>query len=120
MRPPPTAATSRIPIRSPRAFAVFYTGVLLAAVALFARALPGVAAPPWITLALVWALMLASELSPIGLPGGGYATASAVFDLPSLVILGPFWTAVLDVAGTLIVQGAILRKPPLKVLFNVG
>jgi len=120
MRPPSIQPPPSIPIRSPRAFAAFYTGVMLVAVLLFVQAAPAVTAPPWLTLALVWALMLASELSPIGLPGGGYATASAVFDLPSLVILGPFWTAVLDVAGTLVVQGAVLRKPPLKVLFNVA
>jgi putative nucleotidyltransferase with HDIG domain len=107
-------------LRSPRAFRVFYAVVLLAAVGLFVSALPHVQAPAWLTLLLVGGLMLASEASPITLPGGGYATASAVFDLPSLVLLGPFYTALLDVVSTTLVQGVVLRKPPVKVLFNLA
>ncbi len=99
---------------------MFYAAVVVAAVALFVHAAPTLAPPPWWTLGVVWALMLASELGPISLPGGGYATASAVFDLPSLVIVGPVYTALLDVASTLIVQGLVLRKPPIKVIFNVA
>ncbi len=113
-------AAPGLSIRSPRAFAVFYAVVVVVAALLFWRALPAVAAPPLFTLLVVWALMLASEANPIALPSGGYATASAVFDLPSLVILGPFWTAMLDVASTLLIQGALLRKPPVKVVFNLA
>jgi len=111
MRPHSPSPSAALPVRAPRTFAFYYAAVVLAAVALFAHALPGLLPPPWLTLALVWGLMLASELAPIGLPGGGYATASAVFDLPSIVILGPVYTALLDVASTLLVQGAVLRKP---------
>lgn len=115
---PSTAAIDSEPTyRSPRTFAVFYAIVVVAAAVLFVRGWPA-APPPWVPLALVWALMLASEATPIGLPSGGYATASAVFDLPSLVILGPFYTALLDVASTLLVQG--FRKPPIKVVFNMA
>jgi putative nucleotidyltransferase with HDIG domain len=109
-----------VPVRRPRAFAVFYAAVVLAAAAMFAHAASTLVPPPWLTLALVWALMLASELSPISLPSGGYATASAVFDLPSLVILGPVYTALLDVASTLLIQGLVLRKRAIKVFFNVA
>ncbi len=108
---------SDLSIRAPRSFAVFYALVAIAAVVLFTRTWP-VAAPAWVPLLLVGGLMLASEMTPIGLPGGGYATASAVFDLPSLVILGPFYTALLDVVSTLIVQGP--RKPPIKTAFNMA
>ena len=120
MRPHSPSPSAALPVRAPRTFAFYYAAVVLAAVALFAHALPGLLPPPWLTLALVWGLMLASELAPIGLPGGGYATASAVFDLPSIVILGPVYTALLDVASTLLVQGAVLRKPAIKVWFNVA
>src|SRR5258705_12320544 len=120
MRPQPQLPSPPLRIRSPRSFALFYAAVVLAAAAMFAQAALTFMPPPWLTLALVWALMLASELSPISLPSGGYATASAVFDLPSLVILGPVYTALLDVASTLVVQGLVLRKPAIKVFFNVA
>ena len=120
MRPQSQLPSPPLRIRSPRSFALFYAAVVLAAAAMFAYAVPTLLPPPWLTLTLVWGLMLASELSPISLPSGGYATASAVFDLPSLVILGPMYTAVLDVASTLVVQGLVLRKPAIKVFFNVA
>ncbi|HUK64289.1 MAG TPA: HD-GYP domain-containing protein, partial [Dongiaceae bacterium] len=43
-----------------------------------------------------------------------------VLDLPCLVILGPFYTAALDVLSTLVVQGILLRKPAIRVLFNMA
>jgi phosphoribosylformylglycinamidine cyclo-ligase len=104
----------------PWLFRIYYAGTLLGALALFVLAAPHVPAMPWLTLIFVWALMLFSEASPINLPSGGYATASAVFDLPSLIILGPFYTAGLDIASTLIVQGLVMRKPAVKVIFNMA
>src|SRR5438445_10413370 len=103
MRPQTELSSALEPFRAPRTFALFYAVVVIAATAMFAQAAPALVPPPWLTLALVWALMLTSELSPIPLPSGGYATASAVFDLPSLVILGPVYTALLDVASTLLI-----------------
>ena len=120
MRSLPESQSPALPIRSPRIFTIYYGAVVLCAAALFAYTVPGLLPPPWLTLAMVGGLMLASELGPIGLPSGGYATASAVFDLPSLLILGPVYTALLDVVSTLIVQGVVLRKPPVKVWFNVA
>jgi putative nucleotidyltransferase with HDIG domain len=101
-------------------FRVFYAAVLVTAAGLFAAAIP--IAPPssWWAVVLVAALMLVCEAGPIGLPSGGYANASAVFDLPSLVILGPVYTALIDVACTAVVQGVVMRKPPVKVLFNMA
>jgi hypothetical protein len=106
--------------RHPWRFRLFYAAVLIAALALMALAATQAAAPPWAALVVVGALMVFSEAGPMALPVGGYATASAVFDLPGIVILGPFWTAVLDVACTGIVQGGVLRKPRIKVLFNMA
>src|SRR6185503_13672204 len=106
--------------RHPWRFRVFYGAVLAAASVLMIMTATHTTAPPWVALAVVGTLMVFSEASPLPLPGGGYATASAVFDLPGIVILGPFWTAILDVACTAIVQGGVLRKPRIKVLFNMG
>ncbi len=104
----------------PRAFRLYYALVVAAMVALFVFATP--AAPPLRPLALgvVLALMVLSEVKPVALPSGGYATGSAVIDLAALVILGPVWTAWVDVASTLLVQGLVLRKPLVRVLHNMA
>ena len=106
--------------RYPWRFWTFYGAVLAGAIVLMLLGASHTTAPPWAALVVVGALMVFSEAGPMALPGGGYATASAVFDLPGIVILGPFWTAVLDVACTGIVQGGVLRKPRIKVVFNMA
>lgn len=107
------------PFAHPRWFRVYFIAALLSAVAAFV-ATPSGALPPPLILAGVLALMLALELTPIQLPGGGYATTSAVVDLPAIVLLGPFWTAVLDVIAVGIAQGLMRRRPPIKVVHNVA
>jgi putative nucleotidyltransferase with HDIG domain len=82
--------------------------------------IPGGALPSVPVLAVVLALLVVNELMPVELPSGGYATASAVFFLPCLVVLGPFWTAALDVAATLLVQGLVLRRPAVRMLYNAA
>jgi putative nucleotidyltransferase with HDIG domain len=101
------------------AFRIYYAAVLLVTLALFAATtgqLP-TAAPVLLGVALL--LMLLSEASPVPLPGGGYATATAVIDLACLIILGPVATASLDVASTLIIQGLVLRKPAVRMIHNM-
>lgn len=105
--------------RRPRTFHAYYFTVLLVAAALMAWTEPG-PMPALAAMALVLGLMLFNELTPIDLPGGGYATASAVVDVPAIVLLGPFWTAVLDVASAAIAQGFVLRKPPVRVVHNMA
>ena len=106
--------------RTTRLFRVYYAAVLAAAVALFVFHLPLTGPILVVPMVIVLLLMIFAEASPVSLPSGGYATASAVLDLPCLVILGPFYTAVLDVISTLVVQGILLRKPPVRVLFNLA
>ncbi len=96
-----------------------YSLVVLAAVGMF-LGIPGGALPSVPVLAVVLALLVVNELMPVELPSGGYATASAVFFLPCLVVLGPFWTAALDVAATLLVQGLVLRRPAVRMLYNAA
>ncbi len=104
----------------PRAFRLYYAAVLLTATLLFVVATPLAPAAQPVALALVLALMIVSEAGPVPLPSGGYATASAVLDLACLIILGPLWTAWLDVASTLLVQGLLLRKPAVRVFHNLS
>jgi len=104
----------------PRAFRLYYAAVLLGAAALFALATPHAGPARPVALAVVLGLMVVSEARPVALPSGGYATGTAVLDLASIVILGPVWTAWVDLASTLVVQGLVLRKPLVRVLHNVA
>jgi HD-GYP domain-containing protein (c-di-GMP phosphodiesterase class II) len=104
----------------PRAFPLYLTIVVLAATAGLALLTPGAGAARPFALGIVLALMVVSEVKPVALPSGGYATGSAVIDLASIIILGPVWTAWVDLVSTVAVQGLLLRKPPVRVLHNVS
>ncbi len=104
----------------PRAFRLYYAIVVTAAAALFLWATPRAGALPVASCAVVLALMVLSEVQPVPLPSGGYATGSAVLDLAALVIVGPVWTAWVDVVSTAVVQGLVLRKPLVRVLHNMA
>jgi HD-GYP domain-containing protein (c-di-GMP phosphodiesterase class II) len=104
----------------PRAFRLYYAAVLLAAVVFFVAASPTAGAARPLALGVVLVLMVLSEARPVPLPSGGYATGSAVLDLAAIVILGPVWTAWVDLASTVVVQGLVLRKPVVRVLHNVA
>ena len=112
--------SAKPPPEHPLAFRIYYGLVCTGAVLGFVLGAGHAGTvSPW-ALVAVLALMGMSEVSPVTLPGGGYATATAVLDLASLVVLGPVWTAWLDVASTLIVQGLILRKPVQRVVHNMA
>jgi len=107
-------------LKHPRTFRIYYATVLLVTLALFAATAGEMpTAPPWM-LGAALLLMILSEASPVSLPGGGYATATAVIDLACLIILGPVATASLDVASTLIIQGLFLRKPAVRMIHNMA
>src|SRR5438105_7305872 len=105
--------------RRPRLFQLYNAAVILAAVVLLI-ATPAGHTPPALALGLAGLLMLLNELLPVDLPGGGYATASAVVDIPCLVILGPHWTAMLDVLSTFVAQGLVIRKSPVRVVHDTA
>jgi HD-GYP domain-containing protein (c-di-GMP phosphodiesterase class II) len=104
----------------PRAFRLYLAVVVLAAAAGLALLTPGAPAARPFALGVVLALMVLSEVRPVALPSGGYATGSAVIDLASILILGPVWTAWVDLVSTVAVQGLLLRKPAVRVLHNVA
>lgn len=107
-------------MRHPFLFRVYYVTVLLGAAALFAFAPRGTFEPtPWF-LAGGFLLLLASELAPVTMPGGGYVTASTVFSLPLLLVAGPFWTALLDAGATVIAHGLVMRKPVVRLGHNIA
>jgi len=108
------------PLIHPRGFRLYFASVLLAAAAFFALATPAAGPARPLALGVVIGLMILSEVRPVPLPSGGYATGSAVLDLASIVILGPVWTAWVDLVSTVIVQGFVLRKPAVRVVHNVA
>lgn len=106
--------------RHPRLFRLYYAAVVLAAAALLVFYAPAAGAPQWIAMAVVLGLLVYNELSPVSLPGGGYATPSTILDLPALVILGPFYAACLDVLNTVSIQGLVQRKAWVRVIHNAS
>ena len=107
----------------PGIFRFYYASVVLGAIALMAQqahVLSAASHPAWPLLLGGFVLLLTSELAPVTLPGGGYVTASTIFNLPCLIVFGPFWTALIDLAANGIAQGLVLRKPPVRVLHNVA
>jgi putative nucleotidyltransferase with HDIG domain len=119
--PPEQAMTSRTEApRHPALFRGYYTLVVLAAAALLARYTPGAEPQSPLVVGLVLVLMLLADAQPISLPSGGYATASGLFDLPSLVVLGPVYTSWLSVASTLVNEGLVQRRPAIRVVHNLA
>lgn len=106
--------------RHPYAFRLYLAIVVLGAVALVALAFRDPGAPQWLPMAVVFAFLVLSEWSSVQLPGGGYGTPSTILDLPALIILGPFYAALLDVTSTLLVQGVLRRKAPVRVAHNAA
>jgi len=115
-----SSVRERAALRFPRAFRLYYVTVLVSTVWLFAAFAHHLPAVPPAAVAVVLGLMILSEASPVTLPGGGYATATAVIDLACLIVLGPVATASLDAASTLVIQGLVLRKPAVRMIHNVA
>src|SRR5690349_847012 len=84
--------------RHPALFRGYYSLLLAVAALLVVTAVPHAALPSPQLLIGGFVLLVVAELSPVTLPGGGYATAGTVVDLPLLLFAGPLWTAVLDAA----------------------
>jgi HD-GYP domain-containing protein (c-di-GMP phosphodiesterase class II) len=112
--------TSREATRHPGLFTAYYALLVLAAAGLMVRFSPHAARPPLLVMGLVLLLMLLADARPISLPSGGYATASGLFDMPSLVVLGPVWTAWLSIVSTVVNEGLVQRRPPIRVVHNLA
>lgn len=109
--------------RHPALFRIYYAAVLFGAAALLARPLASLAHAPHPAAALLagaFALIVASELAPIALPGGGFVTASTILTLPCLFVLGPFWTSLLDLGANAVAHGVVRRKPAVRVVHNIA
>jgi putative nucleotidyltransferase with HDIG domain len=106
------------PPRRPLLFRLYYLAVLAVAAALVARAWGTPPSAAWPVAGAGLALLVLAELAPVRLPGGGRMTAGTMVDLPLLLFLGPLWTAAIDVAAALVVQGLVQRRPWLRVVHN--
>jgi HD-GYP domain-containing protein (c-di-GMP phosphodiesterase class II) len=99
---------------------LYLAAVVLAAAAALAIVTPGTAPPALATALILLGLMVLTEATPVLLPAGGYVSISAVLDLAGLIILGPVATAWISVIATVISQGLVLRKPPIRVVHNAA
>src|SRR5262245_40174752 len=107
-------------MRRPVLFRLYYATVLAAAVALAVLAWPLRPHAAWPIVCTGLALLVIAECAPVRLPGGGQMTAGTMVDLPLLLTVGPFWTAAVDVAAALVVQGFVRRRPLVRVAHNLG
>src|SRR5262249_10631292 len=113
------AVATRSPaMRRPFLSRLYYGLVLAAAVALGVLAFGHRPDPEWPIVCSGLALLVIAEGAPVRLPGGGQMTAGTMVDLPLLLAVGPFWTAAAAVAATLVVQGLLRRRPPLRGAHN--
>ncbi len=106
--------------RRPVLFRLYYAAVLIAACALAAFGWGSHPAAVWPVLLGGLGLLVLAELTPVPLPGGGQMTAGIMVDLPLLLTVGPFWTAALDVAAALMIQGGLQRRPFVRVVHNAA
>jgi putative nucleotidyltransferase with HDIG domain len=107
-------------MRRPLLFRLYYALAIAAAVALAVLAWPARPEPPWAIVGAGLALLVLAESAPVRLPGGGQMTAGTMVDLPLLLAVGPFWTAAVDVAAGLLVQGLLRRRPLVRVAHNLA
>ena len=111
--------TSSVP-RRPGLFRLYYAAVVFSAVVLAGLAWPHAPQASFAVLGVGLVLLLLAELAPMRLPGGGQMTAGTMVDLPLLLLVGPFWTAAIDVVTTLLVQGLLRRRPLVRVVHNAA
>src|SRR5437870_5089498 len=112
--------TSTEALRHRGLFVFYYALVVLSAAGLLLHFTPHAIRHPLLVPGMVLLLMLMADAKPVPLPSGGYATASGLFDLPSLVVLGPVYTAWLSLASTLVNEGLIQRRPAIRVIHNLA
>jgi len=102
----------------PRGFTI-QAIVLASAAALALASVPAVPIPP-LVLAVAFVVMGAAEMGAVPLPGGGTVSVGGALDIACLLVLGPFATAWLDVASTLLAQGLVQRRSPAQVAYNAA
>ena len=108
-----TPAPARHPL-----FVPYYGLVVLGAALYLARSLPSLPQPQWFGLAITLGLMIAADLVPVRMPGGGFVTPGASLDFAALLVFGGPWTALLNVISTGIGQGVLRRQPPVRGRLN--
>jgi putative nucleotidyltransferase with HDIG domain len=112
---PATPAPRRHPL-----FAPYYALVVLSALAWLGFHPPSLDPLPWTGLAVTLLLMVLADLVPVRITGGGFVTPGASLDFAALLLFGGPWTAVLNIASTVVAQGVVQRRAPRRVLFNAA
>jgi putative nucleotidyltransferase with HDIG domain len=100
-------------------FRFYYAAIVIAAGAYLALH-PLTSPVAWESVLVFGVIMATTELLPIVLPRGGFATPTSAIDMAALVLLGPVTTAWLVCATALVTQLVLLRRPPVRALFNAS
>lgn len=116
----PSASVSHEEQAAPSWIFRLYYAAMLAGAAAYLAWHPLPQGTVWGPMLILGVLMAATELIPIVLPRGGFATPSSAVDMAALVLLGPVATAWLVCGTTLVTQLVLLRRPPVRALFNTA
>jgi putative nucleotidyltransferase with HDIG domain len=74
----------------------------------------------WLTLGLLWILMLSADFLPAWLPRGGYSTPASALDFAAILLFGPQVAALVVVTSSLLSQLFLLRRPPIRAAYNAS
>jgi putative nucleotidyltransferase with HDIG domain len=99
-------------------FRIYYAAIVVAAIVFLA--LHPLRSVAWESVVVLGVLMVTTELLPVVLPRGGFSTPTSAVDMAALVLLGPVTTAWLVCATALATQLFLLRRPPVRALFNAS
>jgi putative nucleotidyltransferase with HDIG domain len=114
------APAGTTPSRRHPLFAPYYALVVLSALAWLLTHPVALDPLPWTGLAVTLLLMILADVVPVRISGGGFVTPGASLDFAALLLFGGPWTAVLNVASTLVAQGLVRRTPRLRLVFNAA
>lgn len=101
------------------AFFFLYVLVVGGAVLYLGTALPQVHGG-WLTLGLLWVMMLGADFLPAWLPRGGYSTPASAMDFAAILLFGPQVAALVVVSSSLVSQLFLLRRPPIRAAYNAS
>ncbi|MDI6809351.1 MAG: HD-GYP domain-containing protein [Candidatus Eisenbacteria bacterium] len=105
-------------------FRLYYFLVVASALFLLIKVTPGswpTGQPDFTATFLVWILMMGVAAAfPVRLAAGGTVDVVSALDMAAIIILGPVYAALVDVASTGIVELGVLRKGIKRSLFNVS
>ena len=101
-------------------FKVYYVLFITAGTVLFIYFMKNLPPGIWKDIALFASIIIVADSVQISLPKGGASIyASSPVDLAGIILFGPAAMALTEAIATLVTEGLLQRRSPVKVLFNV-